>query len=150
MRLIKNMFYGSDRQRAARAPGLSGTCAALAVLIAFPVVSEAGGPYWGHGGYYRGPYWRGPSVGVVVGVPLGGPYLAPGPYCGWPYTWPTRTLVVEAPKTVYVERDSVPTQGLTDLDAGGEWWYYCRKPKGYYPNVERCPKGWEKVPPRPE
>ena len=147
MRLVEKLFYGLGRHGVARAPGHIQTCAALAALMAFSAVCEAG-PYWRHGGYR--PYWRGPSVGVVVGVPLGAPYLAPGPYYGWPYTWPTRTLVVESPKTVYVERDSAPTQGLTDLDVGGDWWYYCRRPKGYYPDVQRCPKGWEKVPPRPE
>ena len=148
MRLIKNMFYRSGGQGGARAASLVHTCAVLAVLMGISAVSEAGGRYWGHGGHRH--YWRGTSVGVVVGVPLGGAYLAPGPYYGWPYTWPTRTLVVEAPKPVYVERDSVPTQGLTDIGAGEDWWYYCREPKGYYPDVPRCPRGWEKVPPRPE
>jgi hypothetical protein len=28
--------------------------------------------------------------------------------------------------------------------------YYCRDPKGYFPDVWRCPGGWEKVPPKPE
>jgi hypothetical protein len=145
MQSIESTFYGSNRQRVVRPPGLGGTCAVLLVLMAFSTVSEAGGHHWGHGGTY----WRGPSVGVVVGVPLVGPYLAPGPYYGWPYTRPT-PLVVEAPRTLYVERDLAPSQALTDLDAGGEWWYYCRKPKGYYPSVERCPSGWEKVPPTPD
>ena len=148
MRRIKNMFYRSGGQRGVLATGLAGAFAVLAVLMAFPLPSEAGGRYWGPWGH--GHYWRGTSVGVVVGVPLGGAYLAPGPYYDWPYTWPTRTLVVEAPKPVYVERDSVPSQGLTDIEAGGDWWYYCREPKGYYPDVPRCPKGWETVPPRPE
>lgn len=27
------------------------------------------------------------------------------------------------------------------------YWYYCRDPEGYYPNVRRCPEGWMRVVP---
>ena len=27
------------------------------------------------------------------------------------------------------------------------YWYYCREPEGYYPNVRSCPDGWMKVVP---
>lgn len=33
--------------------------------------------------------------------------------------------------------------------SGEQWWYVCRKPAGYYPNVRECSSGWEKVPPVP-
>ena len=26
-------------------------------------------------------------------------------------------------------------------------WYYCQKPEGYYPYIQRCPDGWIKVVP---
>jgi hypothetical protein len=32
---------------------------------------------------------------------------------------------------------------------GGQWWYSCKKPAGYYPYVRECPSGWEKVSPTP-
>jgi hypothetical protein len=131
------------RRLVSRPARLSMVCSALAALLGVSAASEAGGPHRGH-------YWRGGSVGVVVGVPLGWPYYGPGPLYDWPYTWPGRTVVVESPRTVYVERGSVPAQAPADVETGGDWWYYCHKPKGYYPYVERCPRGWEKVPPRPE
>ena len=53
-------------------------------------------------------------------------------------------VVVEGGPTEYVEGGASGNRVRT---RGGDWWYYCRKPKGYYPNVERCPSGWEKVPP---
>lgn len=30
-------------------------------------------------------------------------------------------------------------------DSGGQWWYACRQPSGYYPYVQECATGWEKV-----
>lgn len=29
------------------------------------------------------------------------------------------------------------------------YWYYCRRPAGYYPQVRRCPSGWMQVVPNP-
>ena len=29
------------------------------------------------------------------------------------------------------------------------YWYFCKKPEGYYPYVKKCPEGWLKVIPSP-
>lgn len=33
--------------------------------------------------------------------------------------------------------------------AGVAWWYFCKKPAGYYPYIRECPSGWERVSPTP-
>lgn len=89
-------------------------------------------PALAHGGRHGGS-----RLGVFVGVPLGWPWYYPSPYYSSP-------LVVEAPPRVYIER--------SDVDEGTQepyYWYYCDKPRGYHPYVEKCPGGWKKVIPTP-
>jgi hypothetical protein len=99
--------------------------------------------------------WPGRGVAVRPWVrPWGGPWVRPwgrpwiGPVWGaavaWPYlAGPPGVAVVDGGPVEYIER------GDGALDNGGpaDLLYYCRKPKGYYPDVQRCPGGWEKVPP---
>ncbi len=77
------------------------------------------GPYWGWGGW--------------------SPWYYPPPYY-YPYYYPP--VVIERPDPpVYIEQPQpAPAVG---------YWYYCRSPGGYYPNVRECPGGWLKVLPRP-
>jgi hypothetical protein len=79
--------------------------------------------YWGWPGYW-GPY-RG--------------YYGPSYYGGY-YGGPT---VVYTEPRVYVERDPAPAP------AEGQWWYWCQSAKGYYPYVNACPEGWQRVAPQP-
>ncbi len=65
-------------------------------------------------------------------------WLAPFWY---PYYHETAVIVEE--RAGYVERPA------SDMPADS-WWYYCESAGGYYPDVPSCPKGWVKVPPRPE
>ena len=58
-----------------------------------------------------------------------------------PYYHETAVIVEE--RTVYVERPASAAPAES-------WWYYCESAGGYYPDVASCPKGWLKVPPRPE
>jgi len=82
------------------------------------------GYYGGAGhGYYRGGWW-GP------GIYLGAPWY---PYGYYPYSAPP-VVVQQTP--LYVE----PQQEAY-------YWYYCKRPKGYYPYVKSCPSGWMKVVP---
>jgi len=94
-----------------------------------------GYPYWGYryGGYY--PYYRSNfyySGGVWIG-PGWGPWWGPA----WPYYYPyysTPPVVIEQSPTEYIQRDQQTVEP--------EYWYYCRSPKGYYPDIQRCPSGW--------
>jgi hypothetical protein len=118
----------------------------LLIAVGVAASGEAAAHGWGRGyGYY------GPRVGIGIAVPLGGYGYYPGVF-GVPvypvvprvYA-PPPAVVVTPPTTVYVERGS-PDSAASD--AGG-YWYYCRKPRGYYPYVKRCPDGWERVAPEP-
>ncbi|HMK61818.1 MAG TPA: hypothetical protein VK452_11840 [Dissulfurispiraceae bacterium] len=84
------------------------------------------------GGHFRGGVW------VGVGPGWWGP---PYPY----YYYPYRPYYVEPP--VIIERESPvyvrPNRQRDEQD----YWYYCKKPQGYYPYIKRCPSGWLKVVP---
>jgi hypothetical protein len=78
-----------------------------------------GGPFWGYPGYYYPP-----------------PYYPPA------YYPPAVVAVPTAPPT-YVEQAPAAQAPAASV------WYYCTKPKGYYPYVQRCPGGWQQVAPTP-
>ena len=104
-----------------------------------------GGGYVRHGGYYRhgghgdghvrigvnfGPGWWGP----YPYSPYYYPYYYPYPYS--PY-YPAVRVIQQPASDIYVEPSEEATRYL----------YYCPQPEGYYPAVEKCPKGWLKVVP---
>lgn len=129
------------------APGLASAGGSVSIGVGVAGPGYYGGwygprPYYG--GYY-GPRWYGP-----------GPYYyGPPAVYAYPYPYPPAVAVVPAQPPVYVERDAgysaapqpAPQVQQQPLESG--FWYYCRNPAGYYPNVNECPGGWEKVPPRP-
>ncbi len=59
------------------------------------------------------------------------------------YPYHHETAVIVEGRTGYVERPA-------SAAAAESWWYYCESAGGYYPDVASCPKGWVKIPPRPE
>ena len=90
----------------------------------------------GHGhGYSRN------SFGVYIGAPWA-PWGYPPPiYYPSPYYYPPRVIVVPAPQPpVYVEQ--APTYNAD------QYWYFCQQSNAYYPQVNQCPGGWVRVPPR--
>jgi hypothetical protein len=149
---------------------ISAVAIAAAAALAVPGLAAAGGSVsigvgvYGpgyYGGYYGGPrpYYGGPRP-YYGGGWYGPRWYGPGPYYygppavyAYPYPYPPAVTVVPAQPPVYIERDpgtysQVPApQAQQPLESG--FWYYCRNPAGYYPNVGECPGGWEKVPPRP-
>ena len=101
-----------------------------------------GGWHGGHGGHGYG----GPRVGIGVsfGSPFWSPWYYPPPY--YPAYYPPAVPVVierQAPP-VYIEQ---PQPAQVQAQAG--YWYYCRSPSGYYPEVRECNTSWIQVPPRP-
>jgi hypothetical protein len=93
----------------------------------------------GHGGYGHSRV----GVGVVVGSPFWSPWYSPAPYYYPPY-YPPVVIERQVPP-VYVEQSPPPVK----VRAQAGFWYYCQSPSGYYPEIQECPKGWIKVPPRP-
>ena len=129
----------------------------MALVLLATSVAEANGRHHGgggyyrgghhHGGHYRGGYYRGGygwgggwgGVALYPRVVIGGPYWwgNPYPYYGYPYY--SRPLVIERSEPqIYVQQPQSEPQ----------YWYYCEKPKGYYPSVKKCRNEWLKVVPR--
>ncbi|MGH8397228.1 MAG: hypothetical protein ACRETA_03135 [Gammaproteobacteria bacterium] len=124
----------------------------LILLAAFSVVMfmtltqvqtfAARGPAYGwHGGHwYHGRY--GSRLGWWW-IAAGTWYLYPGPvypYPAYPYPYP---YPYANPPVV------IQTQPAAPGPAPTQYWYYCAAAKGYYPYVNSCPGGWQKVPATP-
>ena len=111
----------------------------LALMLASSLSCYARGHgYWhGHGGNvrYGGGIWVGPGWGAVWPGPF---YPSYYPY----YAYPAPRVVVQPRYEEYVA--PAPEQEEQD------YWYYCRKPEGYYPYINKCPGGWMRVVPPPE
>ena len=58
---------------------------------------------------------------VFIGVPFRGPPIY--------YVQP---LYIAPNPPVYIEQ-------------GSNYWYYCNDPAGYYPDIQNCPQGWQRV-----
>lgn len=93
------------------------------------------------GGHFSGNIWIGPGWGYWD--PFFYPYYYPYyyPYPAYRYYYDSPTVVVPQEPQEYISPE--PQQ---DEEQTG-YWYYCKKPEGYYPYVERCPSGWMKVVP---
>ncbi len=97
----------------------------------------------GHGGYaYHGGHHHYGHHGAHFSLWLG-PLWYPAYAYRHYYPYQHETAVIVEERTVYVERPA-------SAAPAGSWWYYCESAGGYYPDVASCPKGWVKVPPRPE
>lgn len=111
--------------------------ATFLITLLFAATGYARGPY----GHWRGGHWRG---GVWIDPFLLAP-LAAGAYpYGYPYPYGPPPVIVQQPD-VYVQ--PAPQQYVQPAEPS--YWYYCRKPEGYYPYVKQCPGGWLKVVPTP-
>ena len=102
--------------------------AAIALLLvnSMPVLAWHGGHFGG--GVWLGPGWVGPYY----------PYYPYNPY--YPY-YAAPLVVIPQQPDAYVQPASQQEEQ--------QYWYYCRNPEGYYPNVKKCPSGWMKVVPSP-
>ncbi len=93
------------------------------------------------------------------------PRFYTGLYFGYPlinysytYSPPTRVIREIEEPVVYVKKPVVyiekpikydEPEEVVDLieSEASNYWYYCKNPAGYYPQVERCPDGWMQVVP---
>jgi hypothetical protein len=120
------------------------TVLALVVLLAGSIVAESA--LAGH---------RGPRVsfGFSFGAPYYAyPYYAPYPYY-YPRYYPAPVVVERAP--VYVEQAPAPApapaqpQAQPQSQSPAGFWYYCNESGAYYPYVQECAGGWQRVAPQP-
>ena len=84
-------------------------------------------------------------VGVFIG-PGFGPWYYPWPYAYGPYPYAPYPYYYDAPgyapaPSQYVEREAARVAPAS--------WYYCSDPQGYYPYVQQCRAGWQRVSPTP-
>lgn len=76
-------------------------------------------------------------------------FVQPYPIAGDPVVQtyvvsPASTIPASSPVLTGVQ-NAQPGPGAS----GEHWWYVCKNPVGYYPNVTECPSGWSKLPPTP-
>ena len=112
--------------------------AKLALFGALVCALAGAGPALAHG--HHGGH---ASLGLYFGVPLGAPYYYPPTYYYPPaYYYPAPVVVSPPAPTYYIEREPA-------APAPGGYWYYCRDPQGYYPQIQHCPMPWQQVPAQP-
>ncbi|TCS32606.1 hypothetical protein EDC30_12130 [Paucimonas lemoignei] len=129
------------------------------LILFFALVAGASADAFAHSGGHGHPHGRSRAhVGVYVGPSVGWSWHYPGAYAYPGYAYPSYSpyyypysppvVVVPSAPTTYIER-SQPEESLAPPSAG-DWYYYCRKPEGYYPYVRQCPGGWQRVPAQPQ
>src|SRR4051812_233200 len=113
---------------------------ALAAL-AIAAGAFAATPALAWGGHHHGGSHL--SLGFSFGVPYYAPYYAPYYYPAPVYY--SAPVVVQSAPQVYTERQDV----AAPAPAAQNSWYYCAATRGYYPYVQECPSGWQRVPAAP-
>ena len=107
----------------------------LLLVVAFSSVSNAWADHrHSHSGVRYG-------VGVVV-AQRWDPWFWGPPY---PYPYPSYPpVIIERSPPVYIEQpQAIPEP------ARPAYWYYCAESNNYYPYVQRCPAGWQRIEPQP-
>ncbi len=92
-------------------------------------------------GHFRANIWVGPGWGPR--------WYGPPHYYYYPYYPDPPTVIVQPPPDVYYYPAPAQPAPQPQQAAPPQYWYYCREPQGYYPYVNTCPGGWQKVAPTP-
>ena len=109
----------------------------VGALLAAGAVASASAFAWGGHHHHGGGRL---FLGFNLGVPLYAPYY----YSPAPVYYPAPVVVQQAPQ-IYTERPDVAAAPAPQQN----YWYYCAASRGYYPYVQECPSGWERVPAAP-
>lgn len=128
----------------------------IAILLSLCLtVSHAQANSYYYGGCGAG-YWALPLI--FLGIPALAYALSGGYYRESVYVQPSY-IYYESPSVSYqrtyyktrnvvIEQPVIPTSSTLQRTVGDpKYWYYCRSPRGYYPDVTDCPLGWKKVTP---
>ena len=92
---------------------------------------------WGWGvGWYPGWYGYGPGYwGWSAGAPV---VVDPSASGAW--------VLPQSASGGYIEKDA--EHGAPSSGPPQQWWYWCESARAYYPYVESCAQGWQRVEPR--
>lgn len=113
-------------------------------VVVFLLASAMSGNAWADRGYRHGNHRGGyTQFGVVIG-PGWGPWYYPPAY----YYPPSPPIVIERAPQVYIEQYAPPPAPEVQ-GSQPNYWYYCNASKAYYPYVNECPRGWQRVLPQP-
>ena len=113
--------------------------AALTLLLVCPGTSQA---HWRDHYYWRAGWGWAPYPGFA-------PYPYPYPYYEYPPAYAYPAPVVVAPQVQVVTPPSAAVPQTQMSAPAPDSYYYCKKPKGYYPYVQNCKVGWTMVPTTP-
>jgi len=110
-----------------------------------------GGHHFGGGHHYGGHHFGGFGLGYGLGYGFGGYWPYYGGYGGYGlgyrgYGGYGGGYGGSYPPVMYIQQQGT-NRSVTESQA--DYWYYCRKPEGYYPHVKKCPDGWMRVVPQP-
>jgi hypothetical protein len=130
--------------------------ALLASSVAWAGGSHHGHPGHGfshHGNFHHGNFHHGhrhtrANVDIVIGAPLF-PYYRPRYYAPPYYVYAYPPVVAYSSPPVYIQRGDEGNQEGNQIQPAPAFWYFCSEPRGYYPYVSQCPKGWQQVPAQP-
>ena len=115
---------------------LLGTMVSVEALARGQGARSGGRHFSGH--HFKGHHFSGPHVrfGVFVGAPAFWYYTAPYP------------PVVAMPSSLpaYIEQGDAQS---ASQQPEGDGYYYCVDAEAYYPYVQQCPGGWQRVAPQP-
>ena len=128
----------------------------IAILLCLCLTASharANGCYYG--GHGAG-YWALPLL--FFGIPAIAYALSGGYSGGSVYVQPSYFYYKSPPESyqrtyyrtrnVVIEQPVIQTSPALQRTVGDpKYWYYCRSPRGYYPDVMDCPLGWKKVAP---
>jgi hypothetical protein len=116
----------------------------VAVLLAGALannVAEAR-PGGAHGGSSHGHFHGGGGRAFFYAAPIFvGAYVASRYYFPPSYYYPPPVYYPPAPP-VYIEQPQYQPQSQA-------YWYYCPSSRAYYPHVQSCASGWQRVAPQP-
>ena len=116
---------------------------------------HGGGHHGGHhfGGHHYGGFGLGLGLGYGLGYGYGGYWPYYGGYGGYGLGYRGYGSYGGYggygggyPPVVYIQGEG-GAQAAPKSQTN--YWYYCRKPEGYYPHVKKCPDGWLQVVPQP-
>ncbi|MGE5638797.1 MAG: hypothetical protein ACM30H_01770 [Clostridia bacterium] len=113
-----------------------GALIAAGILLGLPDEAAAGGRSHGFahsGGHFHPGFHSGVHTRIFIGAPL-----VVAPFAAYPYYYAPAPVYYAPPPPAYVE--APPPQ---------QYWYYCASARAYYPYVQDCPGGWQRVLPTP-